>query len=1381
MLKNISQIRFGCSIWRRTPSNLLTSGFLLVVFCAGAIFATAITGSAQTFENPPYTTGNVNGQDGWVFTGTYDIAVSSSLGTSGFGSQSLRMSNASTSGSFGDWAFSKPIAGEAGETSAANDGQSVGPRSKYYEANYSIASAVPGSQQPGLQFQIDPDRGDGARMSYLRYEDLADGIHVFFDDYRDRAPYGTTIAPNDPLGCGAGDDFTETDIATLDRTVPHTVRITMEFIDGPGNDIVRVYIDGVFRIAGTSWEDYFRYCEGNPTRTVDSQIFLARAGSGTAPGTFGAGFLVDNITQSTMQNILVVDDDLACPGAAYTTITAAIGAAATGDVIQVCSGNYSEDVLVNKTLTIKGAGPFNTVVSGPIGGAGATFTIAASGVDLSGFDITRAGNNPADWNLATLNSAGIAIQGQALTGTVIHDNTIEGNRTAIDINNSNGHTVRNNVITNNHTGMIFRNQTDNMVVTENDISNNRTVGILFLDASSGSNIPVQTALNGTFNNNSISGNWYGQIVDRQTGGSLPAPGTTNLKNFRFNWLGSTTPVVTVANSAEPGYSLLIPVGFGGSATAPGGQPDVAGPASANLIYLPVLSSGTDTNVETTPGRGTFGFQGGPSTLVVRPGQMNGWIINQAGAATADFQAGPPTPPLGIGSGHFSIGSDGDDYSMFRTQAFAGSPLSDFTAFSYSTYSQSGGTNQQAPVFSIRVDTDGDTVADDVLYFEPVYQTGSYGGDTFPNQCGVNPNCVTYGQWQTWNPFLGGFWLDSDNSGGPPMHTLANYIATNPTAKVASDGPGSVRVFAGGGAGAWDNYIGNLDNITIGVNSNNVTYDFEPVRPTVTINQASGQADPTSTLPVNFTVVFSEPVTGFGPSDVLLSGSALPTTAVVTGSGTTYNVAVGGVSGSGTITADILDNAAVNGSNVPSEPSTSTDNVITYFTCNNVSAQAVSNTFSNTQVVVPINVDDTTGRSILSYDFTLTYDPAVVSPVAVETTGTLSSGWTISTNNSPGSLVVSGFSTTPLSGQGVLANIRFVAFGGIGTSSPVNLSAFEFNEGVPCVVTTNGVINIISGTISGKVTYVNGPGTPAVQYTTIAAAGLVPVSSVTDVNGDYSLSGLGAGAYTVTPSKTNQVHEISNLDASTVAQHVVGFITLSATKQIAADVTGNGTITSLDAAYIAQFVANLPNPGVTGTWKFIPASRSYASVLVNSANQDYSAILMGEVTGNWNNAGPLAPSFAGDDSELLGRPERRRSVVVRAVIDPAVAPGSDFTVDLKAFNKTGEDIFGYQFELAYDPSVMRPTGIEPCEIAGTISSSQSAVCNSGTPGMLRVVVFGAGAIERSGTLLKLNFKAIGRTGSSSDLTFTNFMFNEGLSGSVDGIGKVVIGGKGRGRN
>ncbi|QEL18583.1 beta strand repeat-containing protein [Limnoglobus roseus] len=287
---------------------------------------------------------------------------------------------------------------------------------------------------------------------------------------------------------------------------------------------------------------------------------------------------------------------------AFAAIQDAIGAVATGGTVNVAAGTYNEDVIANVDgLKLLGAGPNLSVISGPIGGVSTTVGISASNVEVAGFTITRAGNNTTDWNNPNLNSAGIAIQGQALTGALIHDNLITGMRTGIDINNSNGHTVRDNVITNNHTGFILRNQTDNLVVTENAITANRTVGVLFLDGSGGTNSPLQQSANSRFFNNDISGNWYGQVVDRQTGGSIPAAGT-NVKDFSGNWFGTGSPIITTANSAESGYAALIPTVFGGTATAPGGQPDVAGPASANFDLAPWLNSGTDTSA-------AYGFQG----------------------------------------------------------------------------------------------------------------------------------------------------------------------------------------------------------------------------------------------------------------------------------------------------------------------------------------------------------------------------------------------------------------------------------------------------------------------------------------------------------------------------------------------------------------------------------------------------------------------------------------------------------------------------------------------------------------------------------------------------------------------------------------------------
>jgi uncharacterized delta-60 repeat protein len=299
---------------------------------------------------------------------------------------------------------------------------------------------------------------------------------------------------------------------------------------------------------------------------------------------------------------------------AFDTVQGGVNFVTSGGTVHVLAGSYHEDVSVNHPVSLLGEGLASTTLSGPIGGGGATIQVAAGSVLIDGFTITRDGNNPTDWNGA-LNSVGVAVQGQGNFAEV-RNNRFFGNRSGIDINNSNGNSIHNNIIDDNRTGLIFRNQTDNTTFVENQVTNNWTVGLLFLDGSGGTNSPLQQALNSTFSNNNFSGNWYGQIVDRQTGGSLPAPGTTSLKDFSGNWFGTTAPVITTANSTEPGYAAQIPVAYGGTAVPPGGQPDIAGPASANFDITPLLDSGTDTNVETTPGRGTIGFQGDHATLDV---------------------------------------------------------------------------------------------------------------------------------------------------------------------------------------------------------------------------------------------------------------------------------------------------------------------------------------------------------------------------------------------------------------------------------------------------------------------------------------------------------------------------------------------------------------------------------------------------------------------------------------------------------------------------------------------------------------------------------------------------------------------------------------------
>jgi hypothetical protein len=114
-------------------------------------------------------------------------------------------------------------------------------------------------------------------------------------------------------------------------------------------------------------------------------------------------------------------------------------------------------------------------------------------------------------------------------------------------------------------------------------------------------------------------------------------------------------------------------------------------------------------------------------------------------------------------------------------------------------------------------------------------------------------------------------------------------------------------------------------------SSDNTISFDNVAPTVTIDQALGQADPTSAAPIEFTAVFSEPVTGFGAADVDFAGSTVggTLTAVVTGAGDTYSVSVSGMTGTGQVVASVVASAASDAAGNDSGASTSTDNTVMF--------------------------------------------------------------------------------------------------------------------------------------------------------------------------------------------------------------------------------------------------------------------------------------------------------------------------------------------------------------------------------------------------------------------------------------------------------------------
>ena len=163
-----------------------------------------------------------------------------------------------------------------------------------------------------------------------------------------------------------------------------------------------------------------------------------------------------------------------------------------------------------------------------------------------------------------------------------------------------------------------------------------------------------------------------------------------------------------------------------------------------------------------------------------------------------------------------------------------------------------------------------------------------------------------------------FRLDGVNAGAPD--TSAPYsIAWNTTG--SSNGTHTISAVARDAAG-------NTRTST----AVSVTVANDKTSPTVTINRAATQADPTSASPINFTVVFSESVSGFTGSDVSIGGTAGGTkTRTVTGGPSTYNVAVSGMTSGGTVIASIGAGVAQDAAGSTNTASTSTDNSVTFST------------------------------------------------------------------------------------------------------------------------------------------------------------------------------------------------------------------------------------------------------------------------------------------------------------------------------------------------------------------------------------------------------------------------------------------------------------------
>ncbi len=347
--------------------------------------------------------------------------------------------------------------------------------------------------------------------------------------------------------------------------------------------------------------------------------------------------------------------------------------------------------------------------------------------------------------------------------------------------------------------------------------------------------------------------------------------------------------------------------------------------------------------------------------------------------------------------------------------------------------------------------------------------------------------------------------------------------------------------------------------------------------TNTTSQLNGSANPNAALTAGwFRYSAIDPVTcddTFGTRAPLIGGASL-------GSGTTvqaYSESITGLS-AGTTYHFCAIAANLEG--------TTFGAVLSFTTTNGTSSPTPTYTPTATPTATATNMPTNT---------------ATITPTATATT-TATNTPTITATNTPTNTATNTPMETPTSTATASAT---------GSATPTNTDT-------PTPTPTVG--------ISGIITYGNAVGAPMPRFVsnvTINATGSPNLMTTTGVPGptagQYSLTGFGAGSYTITPAKTGGINNaINSFDAAKVAQHVAGISLLSGNQLMAADASGNGSINSFDAAQIARFVTSSPPYGITGTWKFLPANKTYASITDGLTSENYAALLMGEVSGNWTN-------------------------------------------------------------------------------------------------------------------------------------------------------------------
>lgn len=376
--------------------------------------------------------------------------------------------------------------------------------------------------------------------------------------------------------------------------------------------------------------------------------------------------------------------------------------------------------------------------------------------------------------------------------------------------------------------------------------------------------------------------------------------------------------------------------------------------------------------------------------------------------------------------------------------------------------------------------------------------------------------------------------------------------------------------------------------------------------------------------------------------------------------------------------------------------------------------------SDSTVEVPVQATAIDG--LMAISLTVGYDGSKASLGNV-TTGSLTGGWSVISNTvSSGRVQISMANPgAPAQGNGTLALLHFQVTGSPGQTSPLSIVGVSLNDGtIPTTTTAGSLVVDTLSTLAGQVSYwTESRPVPSVAMNLTGANSR---SATTDSSGLYSLADVPSGSYTLAPSKSDGVgtDAITSFDASLVLRHSAGAALLSGNAAMAADVDRNGSITPMDASYILRKSVRLidvPFPGAGRVWDFTPPSRVYAPLSGDQAGQNFTALLLGDVSGNWGSGQGQAQT---------------RTEAVRLTL--SVGDRKSLDRYLLALTPGATPVYSLDLRLRYPEE----SGATPVVALGSLAGSFALGSHSPTPGTLFVGLAGAVPLQSSGELLTIRW-------------------------------------------